>query len=111
MGDRERTAFSVEPSGERRYRLRGELDLATTATLERELAGVVDTPGDVTLDLSALTFLDSSGIRSLLVLCGRLSEGRIVLDRPTPPVLRVLELLGVERAKGPLVIRSDGGDA
>ena len=51
------------PPGGRRLTLRGELDLATAGRLEAALA---DGGGPVVLDLSALTFMDSTGVRTLL---------------------------------------------
>jgi anti-sigma B factor antagonist len=46
-----------------RLTLHGELDLATAARLEQALAEAGD---DVLLDLRALTFMDSTGVRALL---------------------------------------------
>ena len=44
--------------------LTGELDMATTPQVERELAR--HAPGSVVLDLRGLTFLDSSGVRVVI---------------------------------------------
>jgi anti-sigma B factor antagonist len=47
--------------------LRGELDLVTVPTLERELDNVEsDGSGHTVIDLGGLEFMDSSGIASLL---------------------------------------------
>lgn len=47
--------------------LRGELDLSTTDKVERELARVEAAgPGVLVLDLSGLTFLDSTGLRLIV---------------------------------------------
>ncbi len=47
--------------------LRGELDLSTTLKVERELHRVEgSTPGLLVLDLSGLTFLDSTGLRLIV---------------------------------------------
>ena len=47
--------------------LTGELDLSTTAQVEQELARVEGAgPATVALDLSRLTFLDSSGLRVIV---------------------------------------------
>jgi anti-sigma B factor antagonist len=46
--------------------LRGELDLASAPSLQRELLEVLGrSPASVALDLGALTFIDSSGLGSL----------------------------------------------
>jgi anti-sigma B factor antagonist len=70
----------------------GELDLATAPELARALASV---EGDVTVDLSAATFADPSGLRVLLVAGG----GRRVrvLCRVGGPVARLLALTGTEQ--------------
>jgi anti-sigma B factor antagonist len=49
--------------GATRLTLRGELDLGTAAQLEQALA---DADSKVLLDLRALTFMDSTGVRVLL---------------------------------------------
>jgi anti-sigma B factor antagonist len=78
--------------------LSGELDLAGAPEVERELRRVEATDVDaIIVDLAALDFMDSSGIR-LLVMAHRRSlwdSGRIVLRRPSAAVLRVLEIAGI----------------
>lgn len=76
--------------------LRGELDLLSTAELEPELDRLADEPGVdvVALDLRELEFLDSSGLR-LVVLAERSlrSAGRrLVLVRGPQPIQRVFEI-------------------
>jgi anti-sigma B factor antagonist len=76
--------------------LRGELDLLGTTELEPELERLADDPAVevVTLDLRGLDFLDSSGLR-LVVLCARrLAESgrRLVLVRGGRAVQRVFEI-------------------
>jgi anti-anti-sigma factor len=76
--------------------LRGELDLLSTAELEPELERLADEPGIdvVALDLRELEFLDSSGLRLIVIAerslreCGR----RLVLVRGPQPVQRVFEI-------------------
>jgi stage II sporulation protein AA (anti-sigma F factor antagonist) len=77
----------------------GELDVASGPALEHAVARVLDGQGeDFRLDLSALTFMDSTGARSLVRVHHRLESlgRRLVLVSPTPPVRRVIELLGLE---------------
>jgi anti-anti-sigma factor len=53
--------------------LSGEIDLSNAAELERAIVEVVpNTVRGLVLDLSGLTYIDSSGIRLLLSLAGRL---------------------------------------
>jgi anti-sigma B factor antagonist len=83
-----------EDAGSGRLRLIGDLDLST---LEAFRSGVDDLtgPADVTLDLSELAFIDSSGIRAMLQvhLALRAEGRRLVLLAPTPFVRRVFDTL------------------
>src|ERR671924_634621 len=83
----------LETERPRAFRLVGELDISNAdslgALLEREVRG----DGDITLDLSELTFIDSSGIRVLLKAMNALQgRGTLVLLSPTTPVRQVLTL-------------------
>lgn len=46
--------------------IRGEIDLATAGVLSAELCDAVTLAPEVTVDLSGVTFLDSTGIRALV---------------------------------------------
>jgi anti-sigma B factor antagonist len=76
--------------------LEGELDRPATAELEPELERLACEPGveTVTLDLRGLEFLDSSGLRLVVVAERRLREAgrRLVLVRGPQPVQRVFEI-------------------
>ena len=79
--------------------LRGELDMLAVGDLEPELErleceGTVDV---VALDLRELFFLDSSGLRTILLFGGRLGEfdRRLVLVRGPQAVQRVFEMAGL----------------
>jgi anti-sigma B factor antagonist len=76
--------------------LEGELDLLATAELEPELDRLAGEPGvdTVALDLRGLEFLDSSGLRLVVVADRRLREAgrRLVLVRGPQPVQRVFEI-------------------
>src|SRR3954452_8443546 len=64
--------------------LRGELDLAAAADLEPALAELLEGPYDVVaLDLRELDFLDSSGLRLVVMARNRLldEDRRLVLVR------------------------------
>jgi anti-sigma B factor antagonist len=84
--------FSVEEkNGVRVLRLRGELDLATAEKLTDGLSGLQDS--DVVVDLSGLTFIDSSGISVLVREYNR--RGELVLSNPRPNIARVLRIAGI----------------
>jgi anti-sigma B factor antagonist len=71
----------------------GELDVATAPELA---AALTDVQGDVTVDLSAATFADPSGLRVLLA--ARTDGCRLrVVRRGGGPGARLLALTGTER--------------
>jgi anti-anti-sigma factor len=87
---------SHDTEGVRVFSLSGELDVTTAQGLAGALTGP---PGSlVVLELSGLTFMDSSGIgvihaaRRLTIKNG----GNLVLTRPSPQVHRVLEITGLD---------------
>ncbi len=75
----------------------GELDLVGAPALAAALPGSGD--GAVTLDLSAVGFMDSSGLRALLeARQACLDAGRpFRIARPSDAVQRVLELVDLAR--------------
>ncbi len=75
--------------------LRGELDLTSAQTFERELRAVESgNPRQLVIDLSALEFMDSTGLRTLLSARERAQEDGhgLALRRGPRQVQRVLEL-------------------
>ena len=78
--------------------LSGELDLATVDVVKRELERVEATDvQSIILDLSGLTFMDSTGIRLLLSAeaRSRADSNRLTLLRGPAAIQRVLEVTGV----------------
>ena len=86
-----------EPRGEesRVIALRGELDVATVGRLREALSGAIDDPTAklVVVDLVEVTFIDSTGLMTLLNALRRLVRrgGRLVLACSNPTVLRLFE--------------------
>ncbi len=70
----------------------GDLDLDGGDRIEALVAELVGRGQDVVLDLSAVTFLDSSGLGALIALSQ--GEGRVVVEDASPAVLRVFEMTG-----------------
>jgi anti-anti-sigma factor len=74
----------------------GELDLAAAHELPSLVQGPLSSGriDQLVVDLGALTFMDSSGIRTLLDLerLARAFDCEFFLVRPQPAVLRVLEV-------------------
>jgi anti-anti-sigma factor len=79
---------------ERRVALSGELDFATVPAVEEALAGVLaERPRRLVLDLSAVSFADSSAI-ALWVRCSSEVE-HFELHGVSPLLARVLERMGL----------------
>ena len=79
--------------------LAGEMDLANASDVERELIRAEATNATkIVIDLSELTFMDSTGIRLLITAHARArTDGnRLVLIRPPARVFRVLCIAGVD---------------
>ena len=74
----------------------GEVDLATAPQLPEALAQARN--GTVRLDISAVTFLDSSGLQALVASHRYISRtgGRLIICGPLEPIVhRSLELTGL----------------
>ena len=105
--------FDVEASdseGVRRIVLVGEFDLAAMPTAETSLAeATANGYGALEIDLRALTFLDSSGVRSLMITVDRCRERGMPLTIIPGPrgVQRVFEITGLVDAL-PFSTLSDG---
>jgi anti-anti-sigma factor len=79
--------------------LAGELDLSTVNKVQDELRRVeADSPATVVMDLSKLTFLDSTGLRCIVTADERArQEGRrMVVVRGPDPVQRVFAITRLE---------------
>jgi anti-anti-sigma factor len=76
--------------------LAGELDLSNVDLLQAVIEPLIDTqPARLTFDLSALRFMDSSGIALLLRSLGRVDT--VAIRQPSSTVRRVLETTGVSQ--------------
>jgi anti-sigma B factor antagonist len=89
---------SVEPAGDAVVlRLIGHLDLSTTATLWSCLETLDSRVSEVELDLSRMSFLDSTGLGQLINARRRFAaEGRVlVLRHPSDHARFVFDLTGL----------------
>ena len=83
----------------------GELDAATASQL-RDAVHDVSSEGEVVLDLSELTFIDSYGLRTILELArARERKGWVVLLDPSQTVARLLQILEVDKHHPRLKVR------
>ena len=83
--------------------IRGDLDIAVSAVLSRELDELLDVGcRRVAVDLSGVAFMDSSALSSLVHAHERAKEsGRLLeLVRPSPACAKVLSITGLDRVFG-----------
>ena len=80
---------------------RGEVDLVTAPLLERSLEAALATTGAVELDLHGVSFMDSQGLRAILLACDH-PDGRtkVTVVNPSAQVRRVFDLAGVSELLG-----------
>jgi anti-sigma B factor antagonist len=77
--------------------LAGELDLFSSSELSLALADL-DGYDPIHIDLSELTFIDSSGIGAILAFArSRNGSGPVVLMNPSQPVRRAMEVVGLDQ--------------
>lgn len=95
MSDELLTAELQGAPPELRVVLRGELDLHTAPTLRQRLLDAAAAGAErVVVDCRALEFVDSAGLRALLVARDELRSGSVavVVADPSPAVGRVLDM-------------------
>jgi len=90
--------FSTLDNGIRLIKLGGKLDIIGTGEIETKFTGYC--AGDeirVVVDLSAVDFLASIGIRLLLLTAKSVAkrDGKMVIINPIPDVQSVLEVTGI----------------
>ena len=89
---------SVDPDGAVRFALVGELDIAVADGVEARLRGCREDGHRVRLDLSQLEFIDSSGVRAIVLGLkhARLAGTDLDVDRRvSPTVARMIEIMGI----------------
>jgi anti-anti-sigma factor len=96
--------FKLQEQGageQRKLLLKGELDLASAASLEEGIVRLcADGAGEIVLDLSELSFIDSTGLRTILAGM-KVCEQHLCSLWLTPgpaTVQRVFELAGLTEA-------------
>jgi anti-anti-sigma factor len=78
--------------GQRRLRLAGELDMHSVHALNEALAGMSG-GGQATLDLSDLTFIDSSGLHAIVAFArNENGNGRLILEGVSTMMVRLFEI-------------------
>ncbi len=81
--------------------LSGELDHHAAKDILKEIADATDelVPTVCILDMSGISFMDSSGIAVVLGLYRKMSEvgGKVVVRGTSPNVMKVFKIAGLER--------------
>jgi anti-anti-sigma factor len=104
------TLLSVVEDEPRTFRLAGELDVSTSGRLGLLLEPELEAPGDVTLDLQGLEFMDSAAIHLFIkAACALRGRGNLRLLDPSSHVARVIETTGLERLNNLVVVRGEEG--
>jgi anti-sigma B factor antagonist len=78
----------------------GELDISSAPALEQAVRQALDGQGqEFRLDMSGLTFMDSTGAKALVDVHNHVKRlgRRLVVVSPTHAVRRVLDILGLEQ--------------
>jgi anti-sigma B factor antagonist len=95
----DRLTVDVQPGALPTLALTGEVDPHTAPLLEQELATLIDEGATaIRIDGSALTFIDSSGLRVLVDAHRRLgaTQEALVLAGVSPTLRRLLEVTGLD---------------
>jgi anti-sigma B factor antagonist len=99
---RELLVDATDEEGVRVIEVRGELDIASAPKLEDELEMALEQAhGPIVIDLTELAFMDSTGLRTLIMgqrRAGDKQRAFAVARRPGEFVARVFELSGADRA-------------
>jgi len=102
------TDFEITQVSPERYRLGGELDMASAETLREALRSVVEADGRLVLDVGEITFIDSSGLRALVQLSEQMDGAApLVLSRVPSSVRRLLDVVGLDAVPG-IEVEGDG---
>ncbi len=103
--ERPELAITVERTpGEVVFKLAGEIDMQTvgqlSAMVSEVLAEAGETPARIVLDMAGITFCDSQGLGTLVVLSRKASHARTLLSLANVGdfLLRVLDITGLRSA-------------
>jgi anti-anti-sigma factor len=79
---------------------KGELDLSGVDVARNALERAGESEGMIVLDLSGLSFIDSTGLEVILRAARRAEESgrRLVVKRPAPYVRRLFELTAIDQS-------------
>ncbi|MDQ2991860.1 MAG: STAS domain-containing protein [Candidatus Eremiobacteraeota bacterium] len=76
-------------------RLCGELDISNVRLVDRVCAGIPANISDIRFDLSALEYIDSSGLTLIAACARRSAPGRVTVVAPRASTQRLLDVTGL----------------
>ncbi len=84
--------------GVRKISLAGRMDILGTQQIDMKFTGLTANQRSVIVDMSAVEFPASIGIRTLLLSAKAVSSrnGKMVMLNPAPHVVKVLEMAGID---------------
>lgn len=88
--------FDVQPGPDGVLYLAGELEMATAEGFAIDALAQLNVQREVCLDVSEVSFIDSTGIRALLQLAALAAPRQVVLRQPRPNVDTVLRIVNIE---------------
>jgi anti-anti-sigma factor len=91
--------FGITSDGPRTFFVNGELDMATVPIMNIAIVDAVARGGPISMDLTDLTFVDSSGVGAILKAAKDLPSGCIVLHGVHEGVGKVTGMMGVDKAQ------------
>ncbi|MEM7349213.1 MAG: STAS domain-containing protein [Acidobacteriota bacterium] len=97
MGSTDNLSVTVSDGDPVTVKAAGQIDTYTAVALDETLLGVGE-QRTLTIDLSGVTFIDSSGLRVLVRADKRhqTGGGSLRLANPSQPVVRLLQITGLE---------------
>ncbi|HET9249364.1 MAG TPA: STAS domain-containing protein [Actinomycetota bacterium] len=96
--------FGVATQGPPTVFVKGELDMATVLTLEGAIRDAVPHGGPITLDLSGMTFIDSSGVQVILKAANALPSGCLTIHGAQDATHRIFDIMRMGEAPNVHVI-------
>ena len=99
-GDNDFSFVLTRDNGRVTISIDGELDAYTAPQLKEALSGVIaDGEREVVLDARGVTFLDSTGLGTIVHGHKRLKEhgGSLAITKPRSSVFKVIEMTGLHR--------------
>ena len=98
MGPHMPIELTETPVGVTRAILSGRIDVANIPAIDPPLQQAAQSGGAMLIDLSAVDFIASLGLRTLIK-CARImsqKQGRLALLSPRPAVAEIIEISGIE---------------